>query len=280
MFDNTVPYKRKALFWSCVLQVLALSFYGMLASRPVLAADPVGKVEYTEGAATVVRQARETTLRPGDGIFQNDELSTHAGSKLLVLFVDGTHASLGENADLVVDTFVYNPGGGENNAVLKIVSGAARFVAGALEKADAKALKIETPVASIGIRGTDFFVEASGRHLAVALFSGFSIGVTNDSGTTVLQPSQGTDVIGTSAPTAARPWAPDRIDRAQALTSFAPTRKHPLPYLHAPAKGRSLADALTGGVPAADLRIRTGIRRYGFQRAHRRGDDGALAIGI
>ncbi|TAL02836.1 MAG: hypothetical protein EPO08_05900, partial [Rhodospirillaceae bacterium] len=256
MFDAADLHRHAGTFRGCVLQAFVLSAFWIAVPGAALAANPVGKAEYVEGSSTVTRQGQATALKADDAIFQDDEISTGAGSKLLVLFVDGTHASLGEDADLVVDTFVYNPDGDKNGAALRIVSGAARLVAGALERSGAKALKIETPVATIGIRGTDFFIEARGRHLAVALFSGFSIGVTNESGTTVLQPGQGTDVLGRSAPTAARPWASDRINRALTLTSFARTRKHPLPYLHAPAAGSTLADAVVGGVPAVDFRVR------------------------
>jgi len=165
---------------------------------------------------------------------------------------------MGANADFTVDSYAYNPNGGENNAALKIVKGAARFVAGSMERTGgANALKINTPVATIGIRGTDFFVEADQSRSAVALFSGFDVAVSNAAGTTVLQPGQGTDVVGTGAPTAARPWAPDRINRALGLTAFTPSHTRPLPYVPAPATGMSLADAITGGVLSIDARLRT-----------------------
>src|SRR5690606_28861822 len=122
---------------------------------------------------------------------------------------------LGDNADLVIDEYVYKPNADGNKAALKVAAGVARFVSGAMEKAGGgKALNISTPVATIGIRGTDFFVELNDQRLAVALFSGRDVVVSNAGGTTVLRPGQGTDVIGTAAPTAAKPWAPDRINRA------------------------------------------------------------------
>jgi hypothetical protein len=90
---------------------------------------------------------------------------------LLVTFVDGTRLTLGPNADVIIDDFVYNPNGGVNNAALRVTGGAMRLVAGAIERVGGpQAVKVATPVGTIGIRGTDFFVEMEDDHLAVALF--------------------------------------------------------------------------------------------------------------
>ncbi len=131
------------------------------------------------------------------------------------------------------------------------------MVAGAIEGTGGTgALSITTPVATIGIRGTDFFVELEGDRLQVALFSGYEVTVTNAAGTTVLRPGEGTDVWGTAAPTPGIPWGPDRVNRALAMVSAVPDNVRPLTYARPVAEEESLAAALTRGDVIVEGRLR------------------------
>ncbi len=235
--------------------ILALAAVIFL-TRPASAVQ-VGVADSLQGAVAADRAGNKLTLKAGDAIHTDDEIATGANAKLVVGFPDGTKLTLGPNAEVVIDEYVYNPNGGENRAALKVAAGAARVVSGALERLGGpQSIKVNTPVATIGIRGTDFFIEQTPTRLSVALFSGLTVDVTNASGTTVLRPGEGTDVFGPMAPTPARTWAPDRINRALSLTSVTPTYERTMPYARPPAKAASLGDALTHGVFSADLRVR------------------------
>ncbi len=220
----------------------------------------IGSVTESQGSAFVTRQGGQSPTKAGDGIQLNDELTTGPGSKLAVQLADGAKLTLGPKGELVIDEFVYNPQGQGGGMALKVAGGAARFVAGAIEKtAGPQAISISTPVASIGIRGTDFFINLDGDHLQVALFSGVEVVVSNAAGSAILHPGEGTDVYGSARPTAARPWAPDRINNAGAQTTVTQWYERPMPYARAPALAYSLGDALTGGAMSADIRIRSEV---------------------
>jgi hypothetical protein len=187
---------------------------------------PVGTVSKLQGAATVTHTSAgriDTAqgLKIGTPIFLGDILETAAGAKLLVAFNDGTQLTLGPKADVVIDEFVYNPTGGAAKAALRVTGGAMRLVAGAVERiGGAAAITVGTPVGSIGIRGTDFFIEMEDDHLSVALFSGYEITVTNGGGQTVLWPGEGTDVYNTVAPSRPLVWNADRVNRALDLVTL------------------------------------------------------------
>ena len=241
---------------------LGLTLAATAFVQPALAAAPgaIGSVVEAQGSAFVGRQGAQTPLKVGDGLQSNDELTTGPGSKLAVVLADGARLTLGANGELVIDEFVYNPAGTGSGMALKVASGATRFVAGAIEKvAGPQAIAITTPVATIGIRGTDFFINLDGDHLQVALFSGIEVEVSNAAGRAILHPGEGTDVYGGARPTAARPWAPDRINGASAITAVTPPYVRPMPYARAPAVAYSLGDALTGGALSADIRVRSEI---------------------
>jgi len=242
---------------------MRFSFYAAIFAALFLAAAAhaqtpgVGTVAQLQGTASVTRQGATQALNTGDAIASEDILETGPASKLLVTFTDGTALTLGPNADVVIDEFVYNPDGGRNNAALRVTAGAARFVAGALERVGGtEAIKVSTPVATIGIRGTDFFVEMDGQHLSVALFSGYRVAVANAAGETLLRPGEGTDIYGGNAPTQALTWGTDRVNRALALVTITQRTQRPLPYAQPTAPADDLGTALVAGKFKLDARYR------------------------
>jgi hypothetical protein len=84
-------------------------------------------------------------------------VSTGVGSATKLVFRDGTELTLGENADVTLDEFVYDSGA-KSSFVLNVTKGALRFVSGDLPSS---AYKIKTPVATLGIRGTDIEILVS-----------------------------------------------------------------------------------------------------------------------
>lgn len=220
-------------------------------------AAAVGAVSALQGAAAAVRATARDALARGDSVYMDDILETGPGGKLRVTFADDTELTLGPGADVVIDEFVYAPEARTARAALRVTAGAARVLAGAVERLGGQgALSITTPVATIGIRGTDVFLELDGDHLQVALFSGYEVNVTNAAGTTVLRPGEGTDIWGTAAPTPGIPWGPDRVNRALAqVTPIAPAARA-FAYARPVANEDSLLDALTRGDVTVDARLR------------------------
>jgi FecR protein len=92
-----------------------------------------------------------------DDIFLNDVLQTSANSTLGVTFNDATTFNLTANARITVDNYVYEDGGKQNAAIFDITKGTVAFVAAAVAKTGD--MKISTPTASLGIRGTTGLVE-------------------------------------------------------------------------------------------------------------------------
>jgi hypothetical protein len=124
---------------------------------PPVADEPIGNVATLTGAATVTRNNAATPLKLKDDIFLNDVLQTSANSTLGVTFSDATTFNLTANARITVDSFVYEDGGKQNGALFDITKGTVAFVAAAVAKTGD--MRISTPSASLGIRGTTGLVE-------------------------------------------------------------------------------------------------------------------------
>jgi hypothetical protein len=121
------------------------------------AVEPVGNVATLTGSATVTRNNTATPLKLKDDIFQDDVLQTLANSTLGVTFTDATTFNLTANAQITVDSFVYEDGGKQNGALFDIAKGTVAFVAASVAKTGD--MRISTPTASLGIRGTTGLVE-------------------------------------------------------------------------------------------------------------------------
>jgi hypothetical protein len=126
------------------------------AAQPA-ADDPFGNVATLTGSATVTRNNASTPLKSKDDIFLNDVLQTSANSTLGVTFNDATTFNLTANARITVDSFVYEDGGKANAALFNVAKGTVAFVAAAVAKSGD--MKISTPTATLGIRGTTGLVE-------------------------------------------------------------------------------------------------------------------------
>src|SRR5712675_766528 len=119
--------------------------------------EPIGNVATLTGIATVIRKKDSIALKLNDDIFQNDVLQTSANSTLGVTFNDATTFNLTANAKITVDNYVYEEGGKQNAALFDITKGTVAFVAAAVAKTGD--MKISTPTATMGIRGTTGLIE-------------------------------------------------------------------------------------------------------------------------
>jgi VCBS repeat-containing protein len=119
----------------------------------------IGRVDAMSGSCTVVRNGVTVALNVGDNVRKGDVVQTSSSSAISVVFTDGSTFSLSANARMVLDEFVYSAGGTNNSAVINLVQGTFSFVAGQVAKTGD--MKVETPVATMGIRGTAVLVEIS-----------------------------------------------------------------------------------------------------------------------
>lgn len=136
------------------------------AAPGAAAAQVIGHVTKLVGSATAVRNGVSVILNNGDNVEKGDVVSTGADSTLGITFIDGTVFGLSSNARMVLNEMVYDPNGSSNSSLLSLVAGTITFVAG--ETAKHGDMKIDTPVATMGIRGTavltqiNFVVPAGG----------------------------------------------------------------------------------------------------------------------
>ncbi len=119
----------------------------------------VARVKTVKGPASIVRGQSVIPVVNHEKLFQGDMLRTGVDGSLGVVFNDDTIISLGPNSELVVDVFLYAPAEGKLSIVTRMLRGTAAYVSGIIAKLSPQSARFETPVATIGIRGTRFLVK-------------------------------------------------------------------------------------------------------------------------
>jgi hypothetical protein len=125
--------------------------------------NPIGKVLTTTGTVRIDHSAAmtvETNLpinsvgeaKVGDFVYRGDIIQTGPDGKLGVGFADGSSFSVSNNARMEMNEFVYDPHGYSNSSLMSLTKGTFTFIAG--EVAHTGSMKVETPVGTMGIRGT------------------------------------------------------------------------------------------------------------------------------
>lgn len=133
-----------------------LAIVMVVTAAPVSAQEPApaGHIKTVSGTAVIVRAHGTTPAKPGDAVYATDTLRTAADGAVGVTLRDDTRVSLGPNSELKVDRYVYSPGEGGLGMVLKFVRGVAVYVSGRMAKLAPDSIRLETPSAIVGVRGT------------------------------------------------------------------------------------------------------------------------------
>jgi len=127
--------------------------------RAGVAAAVRGNVVLLAAAPRQENRAVGENVRSGDPVFLGDTIETGPDSGLQIMLMDETIFTIGPDAALIIDEFVYDPETSAGKVTASVLKGAFRFVSGRVAKDEPRNMNVKTPVGTIGIRGTS----AAGR---------------------------------------------------------------------------------------------------------------------
>ena len=151
-----------------LLRFLALAFVACSAPISAQAELAVGAVSKVTGQAQIGGVAAVV----GTPVRMNDRLRTGSNARLQVTFNDNSLLTLGENANVVVDRFAYDPKKSSADVVLNAAQGAFRFAGGKIEQMQHKNVVVNTPHAALAVRGTHFWAGPVKGKYGVLLLKG------------------------------------------------------------------------------------------------------------
>lgn len=120
-----------------------------------LEATPIGRVDESVGEVTATRaDGTRVALTQDTPVYQGDVIETAEDAALSITFIDETAFSLGEEARMVLDEMIFDPDTMEGSSTFSVVQGVFMFVSGEIAANNPDEMIVRTPVATIGIRGT------------------------------------------------------------------------------------------------------------------------------
>jgi hypothetical protein len=145
-----------------ILTTLIALLLVALAQRPARAEDAIGQIKSASGAVTVLRGGESRNVAAGEHVFQSDVLVTGADGSAGITFADNSMMSLGPESRLSLDQFRFDTTTHEGAFESSLEKGTLAVKSGQLVKQSPEAMKVRTPGALLGVRGTEFVVRADG----------------------------------------------------------------------------------------------------------------------
>lgn len=121
----------------------------------------IGRIKSASGGALVERAGKTIPATPGLALLEEDVLVTGANGKLGVTFVDNSRFSAGPNSRIELSRFRFNATTHEGQFDTRLQHGSVAIISGHIAKRTPDAMKVRTPSSILGVRGTEFVVEAN-----------------------------------------------------------------------------------------------------------------------
>jgi hypothetical protein len=139
---------------------------GMLAVATVFSAglpgfaiaQEAGHVKVSRGSVQIERGGQKLPAAVGAAVQAGDVVSTGADGSVGITFLDNSLLSAGPNSVLAIDRFVFDSTTHQGGFESSLQKGTLAVVSGKLAKASPEAMKVKTPAAVLGVRGTEFLV--------------------------------------------------------------------------------------------------------------------------
>tara|TARA_Y100001947_G_scaffold152338_1_gene153820 strand:- start:164 stop:613 length:450 start_codon:yes stop_codon:yes gene_type:complete len=143
----------RALFFLILLPAFSIASVGA-------ASADIGRVKNASGAASIERNGESIAAAPGLALQESDVLVTGADGKLGVTFVDNSRFSAGPNSRIELSHFRFNATTLDGQFDTRLQKGSVAIISGQIAKKTPDAMKVRTPSSILGVRGTEFVVEA------------------------------------------------------------------------------------------------------------------------
>lgn len=166
---------KKSLSWICMTALLVSAVGPSYADDPPLP-TPVGRVIWVKGnLRAVMENNEERTLQKMSVIYLKDVLVTDANSQAQIAFTDNTLLTFREDTKFVVAQYEYKPsakGKSVGKYIMNLIQGGFRTITGLIAKKNPDDYQINTPVATIGVRGTDYAVYFKNGQTYIGYYDG------------------------------------------------------------------------------------------------------------
>jgi hypothetical protein len=151
--------KMGLALWIAIFLVMATS--DVVGAAEGLAIAQIKKVS---GQAAIQRSGKHLPANIGEPLFEKDVVETGADGAIGITFIDNTVFSAGPNSRITLDEFRFDSNNFQGAMLADMRQGSLAVVSGDITRSTPGAMKIKTPTAILGVRGTTFAVQVYGEH--------------------------------------------------------------------------------------------------------------------
>ncbi|MBV8281617.1 MAG: FecR domain-containing protein, partial [Candidatus Eremiobacteraeota bacterium] len=126
------------------------------------AADPIGQIKTAAGTVAIERAGARQPAAAGDRVLQSDVVTTGADGTVGITFLDNSMMSLGPSSSLALDQFRFDSTTHDGVFESSLKRGTLAVKSGYIVQQTPEAMRVRTPAAILGVRGTEFVVRAEG----------------------------------------------------------------------------------------------------------------------
>jgi len=156
-----------------VAAIVVWSLMLAAAAATCAAAEKVGEVSLAIGVSRVVGERGNHTTSRGMSVQVGDRIETERGGHVHLRLVDGAYVSVRPASRLTIEAYHYDPARPQESAVrFRLETGVARAISGRIAETARERFRLNTPIAAIGVRGTDFVVQVELDRVRVTVHSG------------------------------------------------------------------------------------------------------------
>ncbi len=152
---HVIVNRLRSISSACV----AILFVLLIASAANAQNPQIAQVKTVSGQVTIQRSGASVPVKVGDPLFEKDTIDTGADGAIGITFIDNTVMSAGPNSEVALEQYRFDSNNYNGSMLTDMRKGTLDMVSGDIAKSSPGAMKVKTPAAILGVRGTHFVVE-------------------------------------------------------------------------------------------------------------------------
>ncbi len=152
---HAIVHTRRSIVGASLGVLLAILF----AASATAQNPQVAQVKTVSGQVTIQRGGATVPVKVGDSLYEKDTIDTGADGALGVTFIDNTVMATGPNSEVALEDYKFDSNNFHGSMTADLRKGTLDMVSGDIAKSSPAAMKVKTPSAILGVRGTHFVVQ-------------------------------------------------------------------------------------------------------------------------
>jgi hypothetical protein len=149
---------------NCNVTAIAIACLAVILITPAAWADgQIAQIKTVTGDAAIMRNGNRIAAKPGDPVYEKDTIETGADGSIGLTFTDNTVMSAGPNSEIAMEEYRFDSSNFNGAMLADMHKGTVAMVSGDIARSTPGAMRVRTPTAMLGVRGTRFAIEVKGN---------------------------------------------------------------------------------------------------------------------